>query len=87
MIKTKHTETDTILKPASKPYIPYDELEELQDSMEKHNRARDNVNNPKNNELEIREKAHIAQNKHLDNTKTFKSSQKAVDSYKSKKLG
>ena len=34
-IKTRHRETDTIIKPASKPYIPHDKLEELQYRIEK----------------------------------------------------
>ncbi|MCK4649653.1 hypothetical protein KAT36_00315 [Candidatus Pacearchaeota archaeon] len=85
-IETRHRETDKIIKPASRRYIPYDELEELQDTIEKNSYIRDSSDKSKNNELEIREKMHIEQNKHLDNTKTFKSSQEAIDSYKSKKL-
>jgi len=85
-IKTKQPNNETILKPGSRRYIPSEEVEKFEGSIERTHSFSDAGSNSGDHEFGMKEKECGQQNKHLDNTKIFKSSNEARDSQKSKKL-
>lgn len=80
MIKAKHPNNETILKPGSRRYIPSEEVEELGVSIEGGQNLSDQDIDSESDEFEVRRKMSDKVNRKLDRTKTFSSAKEKRDS-------